>query len=63
MPNPVGTIESITLPNGETYSIKDTTYSNATQSASGLMSSIDKIKLDDMEVATVVETQAYLGIS
>ena len=63
MPNPVGTIETITLPNGNTYEVKDTTYSNATQSSSGLMSSTDKTKLDGIEVATTSETASYLGIT
>ena len=38
----------------------DTTYSPATQSADGLMSSTDKTKLDGMTVATTTETQAII---
>ena len=63
MPNPVGTIETITLPNGNTYNVKDTTYSNATQSSSGLMSSTDKTKLDGFEIATASEIASYFGIT
>lgn len=63
MGNPVGIISTITLPNGDTYEFKDTTYDAATQSADGLMSSTDKAKLDGMEIATVAETSSYLGIT
>ena len=40
----------------------NTTYSAATTSANGLMSSADKTKLDTMELATLAEVQTYLGI-
>ena len=40
----------------------NTTYSAATTSANGLMSSSDKSKLDGMVLATVSEIEAYLGI-
>ena len=63
MPNPVGTIATITLPNGDTYVLKDTTYVAATQSTDGLMASTDKTKLDGIEIATTTETATYLGIS
>lgn len=40
----------------------NTTYSVATTSANGLMSSSDKSKLDGMVLATVSEVETYLGI-
>ena len=40
----------------------NTTYSVATTSANGLMSSTDKVKLDAMELATLAEVKTYLGI-
>ena len=40
----------------------NTTYSAATTSANGLMSSSDKSKLNTMELATLAEVKAYLGI-
>lgn len=40
----------------------DTTYSVATTSANGLMSTSDKSKLDGMVLATVSEVETYLGI-
>ena len=40
----------------------NTTYSVATTSANGLMSSTDKSKLDGMVLATVSEVETYLGI-
>lgn len=40
----------------------NTTYSVATTSANGLMSSTDKTKLDGMVLATVSEVKTYLGI-
>ena len=42
-------ISSITLPNGEIYDIKNTTYANATTVADGLLSATDKIKLDNLD--------------
>lgn len=57
------TISKIVTPSGDVCTIKDTTYSAATQSADGLMSSTDKTKLDSVEIATLAETKAYLGIS
>lgn len=40
----------------------NTTYSVATTSANGLMSSTDKTKLNAMELATLAEVENYLGI-
>lgn len=40
----------------------NTTYSVATTSANGLMSSTDKTKLNAMELATLAEVKNYLGI-
>lgn len=40
----------------------NTTYSVATTSSNGLMSSSDKSKLDAVELATVTEVKTYLGI-
>lgn len=40
----------------------DTTYSEVTQSANGLMSSLDKYKLDNIVIATLSEIKTYLGI-
>ena len=40
----------------------NTTYSAATSSANGLMSSYDKSKLDTIELATLAEVKTYLGI-
>ena len=40
----------------------NTTYSAATTSANGLMSSSDKTKLNTMELATLAEVKTYLGI-
>ncbi len=40
---------------------QDTTYSNATTSADGLMSSADKLKLDGIETATDAEVTAMLN--
>lgn len=45
-------ISKITLPNGEIYDIKNTTYANATTVADGLLSATDKIKLDNLSTAT-----------
>lgn len=48
----------------DTFTQQDnnTTYSVATTSANGLMSSSDKSKLDGMVMATVSEVETYLGI-
>lgn len=40
----------------------NTTYSVATTSANGLMSSSDKTKIDSIELATLAEVKTYLGI-
>jgi hypothetical protein len=40
----------------------NTTYSVATTSANGLMSSSDKTKFDTMELSTLAEVKTYLGI-
>lgn len=37
-------------------------HENATQAQAGFMSAEDKVKLDSLEVATVEDTRAYLGI-
>ena len=37
-------------------------HENATQAQAGFMSAEDKVKLDSIEVATVEDTRAYLGI-
>ena len=54
------TISKIKLPNGDICDLIDTTYSEVTQSTSGLMPSGDKSKLDGLEIATVQETMDYL---
>ena len=56
-------VNQINLPNGDMVMLQDTTYDAATTSADGLMSSTDKSKLDDMEVATLSEFKTYLGIT
>lgn len=61
-------ISSITLPNGDIYDIKNTTYSNATTAVDGLLSAADKIKLDsfdpsDFTVSTVTATLPVAGWS
>ena len=57
------TIKAVQLPNGDLCNIIDTTYSTATESTDGLMSSSDKTKLNTIDVATLQEVKTYLGIS
>lgn len=49
-------LSTITLPNGQTYNLKDAeaVKTNATQSADGLLSKEDKKKLDDMSAGGTV---------
>jgi hypothetical protein len=49
---------------GNTISATDTTYSNATTSAAGLMSAADKTKLDSYdELATTAQIETAFGLS
>ena len=54
------TISAIQLPNGDTCSIRDTTYDAATTSAAGLMSASDKSKLDG--IAAGAQVNAVTGV-
>ena len=55
------TINKIVLPNGDVCSLQDTTYSNATASAAGLMSAADKTKLDGI-LTEPIETRTYTNV-
>ena len=50
------TISKLMLPNGDECDIKDTKYSEATQSAAGLMSATDKAKLDGIAAGAQVNS-------
>lgn len=54
-------ISAISETDGKISAI-ETSFTNATTTDAGLMSADDKAKLDGMEVATVAEVEAYLGL-
>lgn len=56
------TISQIVLPNGDVCNLKGGSYSPATTTTDGLMSAVDKVKLDGIEVAGFNEAMVYMNL-